>query len=106
MPDARLRNVGLFLQAQWQAGEGTEIVAGGRYQDVRSRSFATEGNDTDPVSYDESTLVGSLNLLQRINDRVNVIASVGRGSSMSRCAARTGYGVTSTCSRNATAAQR
>ena len=39
MPDARLSNVGLFAQAQWQATPGTEVVAGVRYQDVRSESF-------------------------------------------------------------------
>jgi outer membrane receptor protein involved in Fe transport len=79
VPDARLQNVGLFVQAQWEATATTEVVTGLRYQDVRSRSLVTEGNDSDPSRFREGTVVASANLLHRLGDQVNLVTSVGRG---------------------------
>ncbi|MDH5758555.1 MAG: TonB-dependent receptor [Gemmatimonadota bacterium] len=79
VPDARVRNLGVFAQSQWMARPGTEIVAGVRYQDVTAKSLATEGNDATPRSYDDRNLVGSLNLLHDLGDSFKLLASVGRG---------------------------
>ncbi|MEJ2204006.1 MAG: TonB-dependent receptor [Gemmatimonadota bacterium] len=79
VPDARLLNLGVFVQAQWQATPVTEIVTGVRYQDVTSRSLFTAGNDSEPARFDEGTVVASANLLHRLGEEVSLLASVGRG---------------------------
>lgn len=79
VPDARMRNVGLFAQAQVEAGSSTEVVLGTRYQDVRSEALATPGNDAEPVTYRDRTVVGTASVLQGLGPRVKLVASVGRG---------------------------
>ncbi len=79
VPDARLTNVGLFSQVEFEPWEGGRVVVGARYQDVLSRTSATPGNPAEPARYHDRTVVGAANLLQRVGTRVNVVASLARG---------------------------
>ncbi len=79
VPDAHLRNVGLFAQGELAVTPSTRLVAGVRYQDVRARTLPTRGNDAAPVTYRDRTLVGAVSGLRRLGRSVTLVASVARG---------------------------
>ena len=78
IPDARLRNVGVFAQGELDLGS-TDLVVGVRYQDVRASTLATAGHEAQPETHGDRTLVGAISALHRVSERVNLVASVARG---------------------------
>jgi outer membrane receptor protein involved in Fe transport len=78
LPDARLRSLGAFVQAELGVGD-LSIVAGGRYQDVTAESFATPSLGNTPTTKTNSTVVGALNLMYELVDGFSLVGSVGRG---------------------------
>jgi outer membrane receptor protein involved in Fe transport len=81
VPNATLRSLGAFAQGALLLGPRTELTLGLRYQDVRARTIDTPGLDEPLLDEDETdrTLVGTANLLYRLTEAVNLVASVGRG---------------------------
>jgi len=79
LPDAQLRSLGAFLQAEVDLGDRVSIVAGGRFQDVTAESFATAGLGNTPTTKSNNTVVGALNLMYEAVDGLSLIASAGRG---------------------------
>lgn len=79
LPDARFRSIGAFAQAEFSPIERLDVVAGGRFQSVTARSFATTGLGNTPTVKDNSTVVGALNLMYHVTPEFSLIASTGRG---------------------------
>jgi hemoglobin/transferrin/lactoferrin receptor protein len=79
IPDAQLRSLGTFLQAEVELGERVSAVLGGRYTDVSAESFATPSLGNTPRSEHNNTIVGAANLMVDVGDGVTLIGSVGRG---------------------------
>lgn len=79
VPDARLRNLGVFGQARVELGARTHVVVGARYQSVRVRTLATQGNDHPPVTREDRTLVGALSAVRQVGDALALVGSVARG---------------------------
>lgn len=79
LPDAQLRSLGAFAQAEFDVSDRLSAVIGGRYQDVRAESFATPGLGNTPATKTNSTGVGAVNLMYEAIEGLNLIASVGRG---------------------------
>lgn len=79
IPDAQLRSLGAFLQAEVELGDRVSVVAGGRFQDVRAESFTTPGLGNTPRTEHNNTLVGAANLMFDVVDGLTLIGSVGRG---------------------------
>jgi len=79
IPDARFRSVGVFGQAEFGLADRLSVVAGGRFQSVTAKSFATPSLGNTPTTKDNSTVVGALNLMYDVTDQLSLIASGGRG---------------------------
>jgi len=79
LPDARFRSIGAFAQAEFSPIDRLDVVAGGRFQSVTARSFATTGLGNTPTVKDNKTVVGALNLMYHVTPEFSLIASTGRG---------------------------
>jgi len=78
VPNAIYSSIGAFLQGEFDAGDRTRFVAGGRVQRVQGESRATEGFTEELSDLDTSTLVGSLNILRDLGEGFTAIGTVGR----------------------------
>ncbi|MGD8729408.1 MAG: TonB-dependent receptor, partial [Gemmatimonadota bacterium] len=78
LPDAQLRSLGAFVQAELGLGD-LSVVAGGRYQDVRAESFVTPALGNTATTKSDQTIVGALNLMYELVDGFSLVGSVGRG---------------------------
>jgi hemoglobin/transferrin/lactoferrin receptor protein len=79
IPDAQLRSLGAFVQAELDLTDRLSVVAGGRYQDVTAESFLTASLGNTATTKSNSTGVGALNLMFKATDGLSLIASAGRG---------------------------
>jgi len=79
IPDAQLRSLGAFVQAEVDLTDRFSLVAGGRFQDVKAESFATTGLTNTPTTVSSNTVVGALNLMFEVAEGLSLIASTGRG---------------------------
>lgn len=88
VPDASLLSAGVFAQLRASLDGGTVLTVGSRYQHVRARVDAAEGEKAAPgravgagsaADVAEGTLVGTASLLRRVGRRVALVASVSRG---------------------------
>ncbi|NIP56620.1 MAG: TonB-dependent receptor [Gemmatimonadetes bacterium] len=78
VPDARLWSLGVFAQTRLAVASRTELVLGGRYQDVTARVLKVEEEGV-PDEAGDRTVVGAASVLHRPHPRVAVVASASRG---------------------------
>lgn len=78
VPDALLRSLGAFLQAQSMLASWAELTVGVRYQAVGARTLGT-GASGEGSEAEDRTVVGAANLLVRAAPGLSLVASVGRG---------------------------
>ena len=79
VPDATLRNLGLFLQDQLDLSPRATVILGVRYHDVRAETRSTPGSTGDPVEDTDRTVVAAANGVFELTDMVNLVGSIGRG---------------------------
>jgi outer membrane receptor protein involved in Fe transport len=77
-PNAAFRSVGLFAQGDIAVASRLSLVLGARWQSVNARTRATPKIETPLTESTDQTTVGAANVLYRLTDGVNLIASVGR----------------------------
>lgn len=78
VPRARFRSVGLFAQSEFRLADRASLIVGARYQDVHAHADSTPGVTGSAVSATDRTLVGSVNAIVGITDRVSLVGSFGR----------------------------
>lgn len=79
IPNASIRNLGVFLQDEWSLFRRTSLVLGLRYQDVQARTRETPGLSDPIVKSTDSTFVGAVNFITGLTDNFNLVLSAGRG---------------------------
>lgn len=81
LPDADMRNVGLFLQGDWRLHDRFSVITGVRYHDVHAETRRTAGlpDSTAGLVADNNTTVYAVNGIYRINEYVSAVATYGRG---------------------------
>ncbi|MDT8341903.1 MAG: TonB-dependent receptor [Longimicrobiales bacterium] len=80
IPNAEYRSVGAFLQGEVEVGSRVSLVGGTRLQRVSAETFQTPNmDDVSPISSSDATVVGSLNALVHVTDRLDLVLSTGRG---------------------------
>ena len=75
-PNATNTSLGLFAQDEILLGD-LMVTLGARYQTVDTKAEKTPGWDTSGLDFDDSQLVGALNLLYQLSTKVNLTGSVG-----------------------------
>ncbi len=78
VPDAVFSSAGFFAQGRITPVSRLDITLGARFQSVKISSHTTAGITGPLVSKSDRTVVGAANLLFRVNDRINLVSSVGR----------------------------
>ncbi|MCI0433765.1 MAG: TonB-dependent receptor [Gemmatimonadetes bacterium] len=76
VPDAKYRSAGAFVQGELSVGSHTTIIAGARAQTVRATAEPGGAIDIDSKSAD--AMVGAINVLHRLGQRITLAGSVGR----------------------------
>jgi outer membrane receptor protein involved in Fe transport len=81
LPDADMRNLGLFLQGDWRLHERLSVITGVRYHDVQAKTRATAGlpDSVAGLEANNSTTVYAVNGIYRLTDHVSAVATYGRG---------------------------
>ncbi len=79
VPNATLRNLGLFLQDQLDLSPRATVILGIRYHDVRAATEVTPDFAGDPIEDTDRTVVAAANGVFELTDRVNLVGSIGRG---------------------------
>jgi len=82
VPNATYNRFGAFAQGDFQLGRKVSLIAGARWQNVRSETQPTENLD-DPavvgITNNAQTVVASANLLWEVLPSLNLVGTVGRG---------------------------
>ncbi|MBK9978406.1 MAG: TonB-dependent receptor [Gemmatimonadetes bacterium] len=81
LPDADMRNVGLFLQGDWRLHERFSVITGVRYHDVHAETRTTAGlpDSVAGLKANNRTTVYAVNGIYRLTDHVSAVATYGRG---------------------------
>lgn len=79
VPNATFRSAGLFAQADLRLLDRLSLILGARLQDVQADTRTTPGLVTPKESSHDRTAVGTANVLYRLTQGLNLVASVGRG---------------------------
>ncbi|MBK6307487.1 MAG: TonB-dependent receptor [Gemmatimonadetes bacterium] len=81
LPDADMRNVGLFLQGDWRLHERFSVITGVRYHDVHAETRQTAGlpDSVAGLKANNRTTVYAVNGIYRLTDHVSAVATYGRG---------------------------
>ena len=77
-PNAEFRSVGIFAQGDMSITDRLSAVLGTRWQSVTAGTRSTPRITSPLTEATDATAVGAANVLYRLTDRVNLIASVGR----------------------------
>jgi outer membrane receptor protein involved in Fe transport len=77
-PNAEFRSVGVFAQSDMELTRRLSAVVGARWQSVAARTRPTPRISSPLSNSNDGTAVGAANLLYKVSDRLNLIASVGR----------------------------
>ena len=75
-PNATNTSYGFFAQDELLLGD-LMLTLGARYQNVETKAESTPGWDVSDLDFDDSTLVGALNVLYSVSTKVNLTGSVG-----------------------------
>lgn len=81
LPDATMRNVGLFLQGDWRLHERFSLITGVRYHDVHAETRRTAGlpDSLGGLTANNNTTVYAVNGIWRLTSAISAVATVGRG---------------------------
>lgn len=81
LPDADMRNIGLFLQGDWRLHDRFSVITGVRYHDVHAETRKTAGlpDSVSGLVANNNTTVYAVNGIYRITDWVSAVATYGRG---------------------------
>ena len=81
LPDADMRNVGLFLQGDWRLHERFSVITGVRYHDVHAETRQTAGlpDSVAGLKANNRSTVYAVNGIYRLTDHVSAVATYGRG---------------------------
>ncbi|HEX4936373.1 MAG TPA: TonB-dependent receptor [Gemmatimonadaceae bacterium] len=81
LPDADMRNLGLFLQGDWRLHDRFSVITGVRYHDVHAETRKTAGlpDSVAGLVANNNTTVYSVNGIYRITDHISALATYGRG---------------------------
>jgi len=81
LPDADMRNLGLFLQGDWRLHDRLSVITGLRHHDVRAKTRATAGlpDSVAGLEANNNTTVYAVNGIYRLTDHVSAVATYGRG---------------------------
>ncbi len=82
VPNATYNRFGVFAQADFQIVRKLSLVAGARWQNVRSETKPTENLDNPLVvgiTNNAQTVVASANVLWEVLPSLNLVGTVGRG---------------------------
>jgi hemoglobin/transferrin/lactoferrin receptor protein len=81
LPDADMRNLGLFLQGDWRLHDRLSVITGVRYHDVHAETRRTAGlpDSTAGLVADNNTTVYAVNGIYRLNEYLSAVATYGRG---------------------------
>ncbi len=77
VPEATYRSFGLFVQGEGSAGPLT-LIGGIRFQDISASAAPMAGLTPEAADRSDNTVVGAINAVLSLTDRVNLVASVGR----------------------------
>lgn len=77
-PNAAFASGGIFAQSDLSFGDRLSAVLGARWQTVDAQTRSTPKLSGPLQNRSDNTVVGAANLLYRIIDEVNLVASVGR----------------------------
>lgn len=77
-PNAAFHTVGVFAQSDMSITDRLSAVIGGRWQSVTAGTRPTPRITSPLTESTDATAVGAANVLYRVTDRVNLIASFGR----------------------------
>ena len=77
-PNAKFRSFGVFAQSDLSLTDRLSAVLGARWQSVNAATRRTPLITAPLTESSDATTVGAANLLYRLTDKVNLIASVGR----------------------------
>lgn len=82
VPNATYNRLGVFAQGDFQLHRKLSLIAGARWQNVRSETQATENLD-DPlvvgITNNAQTVVASANVLWEVLPSLNLVGTLGRG---------------------------
>lgn len=81
LPDADMRNIGVFLQGDWRLHDRFSVITGVRYHDVHAQTRRTAGlpDSSTGLVANNSTTVYAVNGIYRLTDHFSVLATYGRG---------------------------
>ncbi|NNK48955.1 MAG: TonB-dependent receptor [Gemmatimonadetes bacterium] len=82
VPNATYNRFGVFAQGDFQIHRKLSLIAGARWQNVRSETRATENLDNPLVvgiTNNSQTVVASANVLWEVLPSLNLVGTVGRG---------------------------
>ncbi len=82
VPNATYDRLGAFVQGDFQLHRRLSLIAGARWQNVRSETQPTENLDNPLVvgiTNNEQTVVASANVLWEVLPSLNLVGTVGRG---------------------------
>jgi outer membrane receptor protein involved in Fe transport len=79
VPNATFRSMGFFAQATIPLGSRAITTVGARYQNVQAQPEPTPGWDSLPPTSTDDAAVGSINLVVRASQSLNLVGSLGRG---------------------------
>ena len=77
-PNAAFRSAGIFAQGDFTVNNRLSAVLGTRWQTVEASTRNTPRLTAPLVHSSDNTVVGAANLLYRVIDQLNLVASVGR----------------------------
>ena len=80
LPNANYRSLGLFFQDEVTLISRASLILGLRYQNVRASTENTRGLESaNLVSSTDHTLAGAANLIIKLNQKLRLVLSAGRG---------------------------
>ena len=79
LPNATMRNLGVFLQGDWRLADRLSVITGARFHDVHAETRATRGITAPLLASNNSTTVYAFNAIYRLTDQLNVVGTFGRG---------------------------
>ena len=79
IPTAEFLSLGGFVQGEVDVGDRVSLVGGGRYQNASAETFSTQNLTNTPASESTGTFVWALNGLVKLDERLDLVLSSGRG---------------------------
>ncbi len=81
LPDADMRNLGLFIQGDWRLHDRFSVITGVRYHDVHAETRKTAGlpDSVAGLVANNKTTVYAVNGIYRLTDHFSALMTYGRG---------------------------